>query len=127
MLVVDDDPGITRSIRRLVEPHVGQVLLAESAAEAWEHVRDGLPDVVISDIVLGEDDGLTLLEELQRVAPTARLVAMSGYSPDPERLRALQRRRVPFLAKPFGRHELLQAVTDIPDPAPALPVSGSPG
>ncbi len=77
ILVIDDDPGMRRMLLRilgneheLVEAEDGSIGLARFAAHA--------PDLVITDIVMPNKEGIETIRELRRRAPTIRILAISG-------------------------------------------------
>jgi DNA-binding NtrC family response regulator len=66
--------------------------------------------VILTDVVLGADDGLAMLETLRAAHPDAAVIVMSGYSPTPERVAELSRQGAEFLPKPFGAVQLMAAL-----------------
>jgi CheY-like chemotaxis protein len=68
-LIVDDNPRFLAAAKALLEREGLHVVVASSSAEAFEHVREVRPEVVLVDIDLGEESGFDLTEALadQRV------------------------------------------------------------
>jgi DNA-binding NtrC family response regulator len=68
---------------------------------------------ILTDVVLGAQDGIATLDTLRAAHPSASVIVMSGYSPTPERVAELSRQGAEFLPKPFGAVQLMAAL----DPA----------
>jgi CheY-like chemotaxis protein len=114
-LLVDDTPVIR---------YLAQDVLAEAGYEAHaaEHGLDALRflesrvepvDVVITDLSMPEMDGLALIRELRKLAPSTRIVLMSGYVDAAELADRLDERPDLILPKPFRPPELLEAVSTV--------------
>jgi len=113
ILLVEDDYQL-RSMLNL--------LLTNSGYEVWEtpngtrvsHMHDQRRfDLVITDLVMPEKDGLEVIMELRRKNQNVRIIAMSGAGPGSGEvyLRAAQRLGADLtLSKPFGNQEFLKAV-----------------
>jgi two-component system nitrogen regulation response regulator GlnG len=110
ILVADDD----RSIRTVLTQALGragyQVRATASAATLWRWVEDGEGDLVISDVVMPEDNGLELLPRIKRLRPDLRVIIMSAQSTLMTAVKATQRGAFEYLPKPFDLKELLQVV-----------------
>jgi len=119
ILVVDDDERILRICRRILESRGFEVHEASDAAASLEIAeREPNLDCILTDVVLGTDDGIALLGKLRVHQPHARLIVMSGYTPEPERAEALADQGAQFLPKPFSKRQLL-AAAGAPTAAPA--------
>jgi DNA-binding response OmpR family regulator len=113
ILLVEDDDQL-RSMLKL--------LLTDSGYEVWEapdgarvsHMHDQQRfDLVITDLVMPEKDGLEVIIELRRTNQEVRIIAMSGAGPGSGEvyLKAAQRLGADLtLSKPFGNQEFLEAV-----------------
>ncbi len=78
ILVVEDDADVMKIVRLILERASHHVTAVASVAGALGLVRRQCFDVVLSDVLVGEDDGIDVLREARLLQPTARLVAMSG-------------------------------------------------
>ena len=78
VLHVDDDPTVRRAVRRLFESSGWRVASAQNAAEVDDALARGSFDVAVIDLVIGEDDGLELIDRLARRDPELVLVLFSG-------------------------------------------------
>ncbi len=110
VLVADDD----RSIRTVLTQALGrsgyQVRSTSNAATLWRWVEDGEGDLVITDVVMPDENGLDLLPRIRRVRPELRVVVMSAQSTLMTAVKAAQRGAFEYLPKPFDLKELLAVV-----------------
>ncbi len=120
ILVADDD----RAIRTVLSQALGrsgyQVRATSSASTLWRWVEDGEGDLVITDVVMPDENGLDLLPRIKRVRPDLRVVVMSAQSTFTTAVKAAQRGAFEYLPKPFDLKELLAVVERaLAAPAPA--------
>jgi two-component system nitrogen regulation response regulator GlnG len=110
VLVADDD----RSIRTVLTQALGrsgyQVRATGSAAMLWRWVEEGEGDLVITDVVMPDDNGLDLLPRIKRQRPDLRVIVMSAQSTLITAVKAAQRGAFEYLPKPFDLAELLAVV-----------------
>ena len=126
VLVADDD----RSIRTVLTQALGrsgyQVRTTANAATLWRWVEEGEGDLVITDVVMPDENGLDLIPRIKRLRPDLRVVVMSAQSTLMTAVKATQRGAFEYLPKPFDLKELLSVVgralaTPLPAAAPAAP------
>jgi two-component system nitrogen regulation response regulator GlnG len=122
VLVADDD----RSIRTVLTQALGrsgyQVRSTSNAATLWRWVEDGEGDLVITDVVMPDENGLDLIPRIKRVRPDLRVVVMSAQSTLMTAVKAAQRGAFEYLPKPFDLKELLAVVgRALASPAPPAP------
>ena len=110
ILIADDD----RSIRTVLTQALGrsgyQVRSTGNAATLWRWVEDGEGDLVITDVVMPDENGLDLLPRIKRIRPDLRVVVMSAQSTLMTAVKAAQRGAFEYLPKPFDLQELLAIV-----------------
>jgi two-component system nitrogen regulation response regulator GlnG len=80
ILVADDD----RAIRVVLSQALGQVghnvRAASDASTLWQWVRDGEGDVVITDVVMPDENALDLIPRIKRLRPELRIIVMSAQN-----------------------------------------------
>ncbi len=119
VLVADDD----RSIRTVLTQALGrsgyQVRSTGNAATLWRWVEDGEGDLVITDVVMPDENGLDLIPRIKRVRPDLRVVVMSAQSTLTTAVKAAQRGAFEYLPKPFDLEELIAVVARALTASPA--------
>ena len=108
--VVDDEPAVSISLKRLLRS-VG--LEARTYASAQEFLRSERPDApgcLILDVRLPGLSGLDLQQELTAVKSDLPVIFITAYDDKNSRGRAMQAGAVAFLDKPFSDEQLLQTV-----------------
>jgi len=78
ILVVDDEAAIRELIRHILEPAGYKVMEAASGRQALAAINEGLPDLVITDLVMPDQEGIETIRELKKQHPELRVIAMSG-------------------------------------------------
>ena len=78
VLVIDDDPGFRRMIRMILSRMHHDVVEAQDGNEGLDLFKAERPDLVISDIVMPNKEGIQTILEIRALAPDARIIAMSG-------------------------------------------------
>ncbi|MBB2169552.1 nitrogen regulation protein NR(I) [Gluconacetobacter aggeris] len=110
VLVADDD----RSIRTVLSQALGragyQVRTTASAATLWQWIEEGEGDLVITDVVMPDENGLDLIPRIKRARPDMRVLVMSAQSTLMTAVKATQRGAFEYLPKPFDLKELLSVV-----------------
>lgn len=109
VLVVEDDAGIRKVLQTLLESQHYRVVEAESAARGILEARNHRPDLVIVDLGLPDRDGLFVIREIRRFAPTPILV-LSARTMEADKIAALDVGADDYVAKPFSAPELLARV-----------------
>ncbi len=112
VLVVDDEPAPRETAARLLRASGFDVVVASSLKEARQYIADPnlALDALLTDVVLSGELGTDLLAYCRKLRPMARIVVMSGYSPNPSANAKLTAVSAKFLPKPFTRQELLNAL-----------------
>ena len=110
ILIADDD----RSIRTVLTQALGrsgyQVRTTGNASTLWRWVEEGEGDLVITDVVMPDENGLDLIPRIKRVRPDLRILVMSAQSTLITAVKATQRGAFEYLPKPFDLKELLAVV-----------------
>lgn len=116
ILVIDDDSAIRKTVRRILERAGYEVLDAEDGRTGLALARSEQPDLIITDLIMPEVEGIETIQALQEELPDTKIIAMSGggvmgdstYLIDAEILGAKR-----ALAKPFTPDELMAAVEEL--------------
>jgi two-component system nitrogen regulation response regulator NtrX len=110
LLIVDDDPNTLASLARAFRMAGYEATVADSAARALELVRSHSFDLIFSDVVMPEKDGITLLGEMRAIGVTTPVVMISGQATLDMAVRATKLGALDFLEKPLSTDKLLLTV-----------------
>ena len=110
ILVADDD----RSIRTVLNQALGRagyrVRLTGNAATLWRWIADGEGDLVITDVILPDENALDLIPRVRKLRPDLRVIAMSAQNTLMTAVKAAERGAFEYLPKPFDLNELVHTV-----------------
>jgi len=107
ILLVDDEPGMLRYIKTLLEVENHQVATASTGEEALEIVQKGMsPDLVLLDLLMPGIDGLETLEKLRKLRPGMKVVMLSCVSDTKKVVQAIRLGATDYITKPFQKAEL---------------------
>jgi len=101
VLLVDDEPLLLRSLRRILAAAGHRTVLAESAEQAEPALADPELEVVLLDLRLGHSHGLDLLERLKRDRPEVEVIVMTGHATIESAVGCIRRGAFDYLEKPF--------------------------
>jgi len=109
ILVVDDEPEIRNAVKDILEDEGFDVSLAESAAEARQQRKQQAPDLVLLDIWMPEEDGVSLLKDWkQNDDMQTPVVMMSGHGTVETAVEATRNGAFDFIEKPLSLAKLLR-------------------
>jgi CheY-like chemotaxis protein len=116
ILLVDDDDHVRRPVQMNLTRNGHEVVEARNGREAIDIYRREKFDVVITDLIMPEQEGLETIQLLRKQNPKVRIIAVSGggrlsannYLQLAERLGAQR-----TLSKPFTTDELIKAITEV--------------
>ncbi|KGE00467.1 PAS domain-containing sensor histidine kinase [Rhizobium sp. YS-1r] len=117
VLLVEDEEAVRRGGKRMLETRGYTVHEAGSGTEALEIMEElqGKVDIVVSDVVMPEMDGPTLLTELRKSYPDLKFIFVSGYAEDAFARNLPADAKFGFLPKPFSLKQLAVAVREMLD------------
>ena len=117
VLLVEDEEAVRRGGKRMLETRGYTVHEAGSGVEALEILEelDGQVDIVVSDVVMPEMDGPTLLTELRKKYPDMKFIFVSGYAEDAFARNLPPDAKFGFLPKPFSLKQLAEVVWEMLD------------
>ncbi len=115
VFVVDDDPSMRKSLRRLLASAGHSVQLFASAHEFLRQKRDEKPACLILDVRMPGLDGLKLQEALAKKGGSIPIIFISGYGDISTSVQAMKGGALDFLPKPFSESALLNAVEEALD------------
>jgi two-component system, NtrC family, response regulator AtoC len=110
ILVVDDDARMRELIVKVLAREGYAVRSLPRGQEVLQALEDGPVDLVISDIRMPEMDGLTLLQEVKRVAPDTSVLLMTAFGSIDTAVQAIKAGAYDYLTKPFKMDEIVVVV-----------------
>ncbi len=110
ILIADDDSAIRTVISEALTRRGYDVRAAGNAATLWRWVEEGDGDLVVTDVILPDENGLDLLPRILRIRPDLKIVVMSAESTIMTALRAAEQGAYEYLPKPFDLNELVTVV-----------------
>ncbi len=140
ILVADDDRAIRTVLTQALARLGHEVKTTGNAATLWRWVQEGEGDLVITDVVMPDENGLDLVPRIKKLRPDLRIIVMSAQNTLLTAVKAAERGAFDYLPKPFDLKDLMAIVqkalsapapTTAPTPAPvedpeeeALPLIG---
>src|SRR5579862_5016630 len=118
ILVVDDESEVCEAIRRVLERAGFVVAAAKNGAEGLQLTEQGLPDIVITDLIMPKVNGLELIKVLKMRFPRVRVIAISGggsFGPLAYKPEAIKTHAYLAAAREAGADETLTKPFDMSD------------
>ena len=113
LLIVDDEPGILSSLRRLLRPAGYKIHTAESGQAGLLLLEQEPVDLVISDMRMPEMDGAKFLEQVRARWPGTTRILLTGYADVHSTIEAINRGEIfRYIAKPWDDNDLMLVVRD---------------
>ena len=113
ILVVDDDVIVIKSCTRILESEHFSVSTVPGAEEALELLKNQTFDLLLIDLMMPKQDGLSLIKTVRESLPEIPVIAMSGY-PTPETIaKVFSSGATQFIHKPFRPDELLKLIRQV--------------
>ncbi|MFV2043118.1 MAG: response regulator [Anaerolineales bacterium] len=115
VLVVDDDDSYCTIIRELLVRNGYEVRVAYSVDEALTLLKDERPDLILTDLMMPEVDGITFIRQLRATPPHSEIptIVVSALVLARERAAAAQAGADAFVAKPFSINQLQATIHEV--------------
>src|SRR6266403_6135629 len=110
ILVADDDTAIRTVLNQALGRAGYEVRMTGNAATLWRWVADGEGDLVITDVIMPDENGLDLVPRIKRLRPDLRIIVMSAQNTLMTAVKATERGAFEYLPKPFDLNELVRVV-----------------
>src|SRR5438445_10707903 len=123
ILVADDDRAIRMVLNQALARLGHDVRMTGNAATLWRWVADGEGDLVITDVIMPDENGLDLIPRIKKLRPELGVIVMSAQSTLLTAVKATERGAFEYLPKPFDLRELVSLVEralSAPQSVPAL-------
>ncbi|OGS21893.1 MAG: hypothetical protein A3J83_04710 [Elusimicrobia bacterium RIFOXYA2_FULL_40_6] len=110
ILVVDDEQGIRDMLFFTLKQEGYSVITAENGLEGISKFKDEKVDVVISDMKMPVMDGITMLKEIKKIKPEARVIVATGFGTPETESEIKESGAFIYMDKPFNLEILLSAL-----------------
>jgi len=110
ILVADDDRAIRMVLNQALARLGHDVRMTGNAATLWRWVADGEGDLVITDVIMPDENGLDLIPRIKKIRPELRIIVMSAQNTLLTAVKATERGAFEYLPKPFDLRELVNVV-----------------
>jgi len=112
ILIVDDDVRICRTLRVYLKREGYRVSIATNGEEMWDHFEKALPDVILLDVILPGDDGITLARELRKISDVG-IIMLTGKNDPVDQIIGLEIGADDYVTKPFDERQLLARIRSL--------------
>jgi two-component system nitrogen regulation response regulator GlnG len=106
VLIIDDEKDVHYSFRRLLEKEPLDIESAESGDEGIRLARKAMPDLIVMDIRMGQQNGLDTLKELRQINPKQVVIMMTAYGTSQTAIEAMKLGAYDYVLKPFDIPQL---------------------
>ena len=115
ILVVDDQNVVREGMAAILslQPDMEVVGEAEDGLQAVQIARKMKPDVILLDMVMPHQDGLTTISKLKEISPAFRILVLSSFAESNRVYQAIKTGALGYLLKDTPRIELLKAIRDV--------------
>ena len=110
ILLADDDASIRTVVSKALNRAGYEVRATGNAATLWRWVSDGVGDLVITDVILPDENGLDLVPRIRTIRPELRIIVMSAQNTLLTAVKATERGAFEYLPKPFDINKLVNVV-----------------
>jgi two-component system KDP operon response regulator KdpE len=110
VLIVDDEPQITRVLRHSLVANRYDVRTAADGLSALDTFHDWHPDLIITDLQMPEMNGIEFCREIRKITGTLPIIVLSVRGEERSKVEALDAGADDYVTKPFGINELLARV-----------------
>jgi NarL family two-component system response regulator LiaR len=122
LLIVDDHRVVRAGLRMLISTEQGLEIVGEASdgMEAVDLAESLRPDVVLLDLVMPRQDGISTIKQLQYLDHNIKILVITSFAEDDKIFPAIKAGALGYLLKDFEPDELLQAIRDVYNGTPAL-------
>ncbi|MDM8522256.1 response regulator [Desulfococcaceae bacterium HSG8] len=117
ILVIDDDPQIREVLKKLLETSGYDVVAAADGGEGVKLFYEKSPDLIITDIIMPEKEGIEIIRDLKKKNPEIKIIAMSGggkYVDSDMCLTVAKKLGAKYVfSKPVKKKELIEAIREL--------------
>ncbi len=115
IVIADDHPIVREGIRTLLATEPGMLCVGEASdgAAAVALYREPRPDVVLIDLIMPNQDGISAIREIKSIDPLARILVLTSFLQDEKLFPAIKAGALGYLLKDSSPQELLSAIRQV--------------
>lgn len=121
LMVLDDDAPLRNRLARALQTRGFEVTAVAGVQEALDVARAAPPAFAVLDLRLEDGSGLSVVEELHKRRPDAKVVMLTGYGNIATAVAAVKAGALDYLSKPADADDIMKALLADPDHKPAPP------
>jgi DNA-binding NtrC family response regulator len=110
ILAVDDEPEMLETLEEILSGAGYEVRIEDESPKAFELLATDKPDLIITDLVMPEEDGIAFLERVKAHYSHIPVILLTGYATVDSAVDAMKKGASDYLSKPFLAAELLLKV-----------------
>lgn len=111
VLVLDDEPIVGKSLRMALNTMGFTVEVFEDPEQAMKRIDEKTFDIVITDIIMGEIDGIQILERVRQQSSRTKVILITAFAMMELARKAMERGAFDFVAKPFDADKIRTVVS----------------
>ena len=115
ILIVDDEKAIRDSLKMVINDEGYEAETASDGAEAFQKIKEGNYDIVVSDIKMPNMDGIELLQKVSETNPSTFFIIMTAYASVQTAIDALRKGAFDYLIKPVEFEDVLFRIKKLLD------------
>ncbi len=112
ILLIDDEPGIIEEFKKALIVEGYKVDTADSGEEGWKKYQETFYDAVITDWKMGKMNGLELLDKIDKIHPSAKVIMITAFGDEDTAIKAHHYHAFDYLKKPVDMDDLLKTVEE---------------
>jgi two-component system response regulator HydG len=110
ILVTDDEAGIRESLQKILEKEGYEVAIAASGQEAFEIIRQGNIDLLVTDIRMTGMSGVELLKVCKSVSPYTEVIMITGFASVDTAIESMKEGAYDYISKPFKKADIVRSI-----------------
>ncbi len=112
ILLIDDDKKLQEILKTYLSSHFFNVVSLFSGKKVLETIKEEIPDIIILDIMLGDDDGIEVLKQIREKYNTP-VIMLTARGDESDKILGLELGADDYISKPFSSRELVARIKAI--------------
>ena len=113
VLLIEDEKNLATLLKEAIQDKFENFIIANNAKDGYEYFLKYTPDLIISDIVLPDLNGLELIKKIKKIDDNLPVIMISAYSEKEKLLNAIEIGVKKYFIKPFDPDDLLEFIESL--------------